>query len=87
MREIYLPKNSPALCDSLQYKTHLCLPPTLPKCLIFYMLYQGTCLQVTTQRVGVPVIACRERAVHFCHRTQLVEGQRMETNIARQTGA
>lgn len=87
MRESYVCKNSPALCDSLQYKTHLCLPSSLPKYLTFYMLHQGTCLQVNTQGAGIPVIACGERAVHFCYRTQLVKGQRMETNIARQAGA
>lgn len=51
------------------------------------MLHQGTCLQVNTERAGIPVTAYGERAVHFCYRTQLVEGQRMETNIARQAGA
>ena len=82
IRESYVCKNSPALCDSLQYNTHLCLPPSLPKCLTFYMLHQGTCLQVNTQRAGVPVVVCG--VVPFCSRTPLVEGQRMETHIARQ---
>ena len=85
MREIYFSKNSPPLCDSFQYKTHLCLSLTLPKFLTFYMLCRGTCLQVNTQRAGVPVVVCG--VAHFCSRTPLVEGQRMETHTARQAEA
>ena len=42
-------------------------------------------MQVNTQRAGVPVVVCG--VAHFCSRTPLVEGQRMETHTARQAEA